>query len=107
MAANGQLVSVTSTATLLFEVVDGVTYSGLTSPAANIFRSGDENAPLPILIAFPASPGVFLGGSGVTASAGFVVPASFTLSYNCIGGDSLYAITASSTASVSILVLRQ
>lgn len=108
MAATPLLISLnSSTPTLLFQVVDGITYAGLTSPAANVLKAGDVNAPLPLLLVFPASPVIYLGGSTVTAVTGVAMPASFTFSYNVVGDDSLYAISASATPVVSILVLRQ
>jgi hypothetical protein len=115
MAALGQVVTVADTATLIFMVVDGVTYAqeGYTpTDNPNIFLSGDDNAPLPLLLLFPNSGTVFLGGSDVTASgsdvgaslSGAVVP---SLAYNCVGGDSLYGIVASSTYAIQLLALRQ
>lgn len=113
MAANGQQVTLATTATLLFSVVDGPTYiaNGYTAVAnPNIFKAGDENAPLPILLIFPATPNIFLGGSTVAntgAAIGALIPASYTMTYNCVGGDSLYAVAASATPVVQLLVLRQ
>lgn len=110
MAALGQVVSVGTSATLIFQVVDPITYAGLSSPAANVFKCGSENDPLPLLLVFPASTNIFLGGSAVTASGGGVganINGVTSLSYNVVGNDSLYGIVASSTASVQLLVLRQ
>jgi hypothetical protein len=113
MAANGQVVTLGTSATLLFMVVDKETYvangySKVSNP--NIFISSSSNDPLPLLMAFPATPNIFIGGSGVTntgAGVGFLVPASYTLAYNVVGGDSLYAVAASGTPAVQLLVLRQ
>jgi hypothetical protein len=110
MAAVGQVVTVNTTATLIFQVVDEQTYAGLTSPAANIFKAGTPGDVLPILLVFPASTSIFLGGSGVTASStgvGANINGVTSLSYNCVGGDSLYGIVATSTAAIQLLVLRQ
>jgi hypothetical protein len=111
VAAFGQIVSIGTSATLLFEAVDGFTYKekGYTRAAnPTIFYTGTPNDPLPITIFFPASPGVYLGGSNVTNDGdtiGALVPASYVMTYNCIGGDSLYAVGADD-ASVQLLVMR-
>ena len=110
MAAVGQLVTVGSTATLIFEVVDGITYEGLTNPASNIFKAGDENAPLPIELVFSVANTIYLGGAGVTSSStgiGALQTGVILLTYNCVGGDSLYGVVASATQPVQLLVLRQ
>lgn len=110
MAANGQVITIGTTATLIFECVDGVTYDGLTSPAANVFRSGDENTPLPILMIFSVTNTIYLGGSTVTSSGGTIgalATGIVGLPYNCVGGDSLYGVVNSSTQPVQLLVLRQ
>ena len=113
MAANGQLVTIGTTATLIFEVVDGVTYetNGYTRAAnPTIFVSGDENVPLPILMVFSVTNTIYCGGSGVTTSDGTIgalMTGVVSLTYNCVGGDSLYGIVASSTQPVQLLVLRQ
>jgi hypothetical protein len=122
MAAAGQLIVVADTPTLIFSVVDDVTYQteGYT-PAANpnIFKAADANAPLPLLLIFATSGTVYLGGSAVAASGsgppylrdapgvaitGATLP---SLAYNCVGGDSLYGITASSTFAIQLFALRQ
>lgn len=107
MAALGQIVSVGNTATLIYQVVDGVTYSTLTSPGTNVFKSGTPNDPIPLLIVFPATATVYCGGSGVTSGTGVLMPAGYTFIYNVVGGDSLYGITASGSQNVQILALRQ
>lgn len=107
MAAVGQNVTVASTATLIFEVIDEETYATLTSPAANIFKSGSSGDALPLLLMFPASTSIFLGGSGVTTGTGVNINGLPSLAYNCTAGDSLYGIVASSTAVIGLLALRQ
>lgn len=105
--------TLSTAATLLFEIVDGVTYAneGYTQASnPTIFKSGASNDPLPILMIFPASPNIFLGGSNVTntgATIGALVPASAVIPYNAVAGDSLYAVAASATPAVQLLVLRQ
>jgi len=113
MAAIGQVVTVANTPTLIFSVVDGVTYTAngySRGSNPNIFIAGDANAPLPILLGFASYNTIFLGGSTVAASGGSVgysAAGQTGLSYNCIGGDSLYGIVASATQAVQLLVLRQ
>jgi hypothetical protein len=107
MAANGQTISVGATATLIYQTLDVNAYNALSSPAANIFKCGDENVPLPILLVFSVTNTIYCGGSAVTTSAGALMTGVVTMSYNCIGGDSLYGIVASSTQPVQLLVLRQ
>jgi hypothetical protein len=110
MAANGQVVSVGATATLIFQVLDGNAYNALVSPAANIFKCGTNNDPLPILLIFASTNTIYLGGSGVTSSStgiGALATGITTLTYNAVGDDSLYGIVASSTQAVQLLVLRQ
>lgn len=113
MAANGQVVTITTSPTLIFQVVDGVTYTVNGYSAGSnptVFKAGDANAPLPILVVFGSSNTIFVGGSTVAASGGSVgasMAAVPSLSYNCIGGDSLYGIVATGTQAVQLLVLRQ
>lgn len=102
-----------STPSLLFSVVDGPTYIAnayTRTGNPNVFKAGDGNAPLPILVAFPSTPNIYIGPAGVTntgAGIGFLVPASFVFSYNVLGGDILYAIAASSTPTVQVMAMRQ
>jgi len=110
MAATGQVITIESTATLIFEVVDPITYATLSNPAANIFKSGTNNDPLPIELIFASDNTIYLGGSTVAASGGSVgalATGLVSLSYNCIGDDSLYGIVATGTQAVQLLVLRQ
>lgn len=110
MAALGQEVSVATTATLIFECVDAVTYAGLTSPAANIFQSRNAAEPLPLLIAIPTGGTVYLGGSTVTntgATVGCPIVGPQTITYNAIGGDSLYGAASTGTVTVGLLALTQ
>ena len=101
MAAQGQVVTVGTSPTLLFQCVDPTTYrdNGYTKAAnPNIFIEGNGSDLLPLLIGFPSTPTVFLGGSDVAAS-GASIGASFpgvpSFAYNCHGGDSLYGVVAS------------
>lgn len=113
MAAVGQLVSVGTSATLIFEAIDTTTYlaNGYT-PGANptIFQAKEPADPLPIYIAVPSGSTVYFGGSAVTSSGGTEgcpVVGPNVLEYNAVAGDSLYGVVASSTANVGLLVMRQ
>lgn len=113
MAALGQEVTVTTGATLIFEVIDLATYNanGFTPGAnPNIFPAREPSDPLPLIVTIPSGATVFLGGSGVTASGagvGCPLPGPATLPYNVTGSDSLYGIVGSSTAVVGLLAMRQ
>lgn len=110
MAAVGQEVTVGTSPTLIFEVIDRYTYDTLTNPASNIFPAGDVTDFVPLLIIIPTGVTVFLGGSGVTASStgvGCPVVGPNTIAYNSYASDSLYGIVASSTATVGLLCMRQ
>jgi len=111
MAALGGNVSIGTTATLIFEVVDGTTYAEQAYTRTSnpqIFKSG---FPVPFLLVFPSSGTIYLGGSGVTSSSTgigcAIVCASQIIPYNCPSGDSLYGIVASSTATLNFLVMGQ
>ena len=112
MSAIGSQVSVGTSATLLFQCMDTDTYkAGGYTRAANpeIFIAGSAGDPLPLLICLPTGT-IFLGGSGVTSSStgiGCAVAGPYTFAYNAVGGDSLYGVVASSTATVSVLAMRQ
>ena len=99
--------------TLIFSIVDGITYAaqGYTEEAnPNIFKSGTDNDPLPLLLIFPASTDIYLGGSDVATSGdeqGANINGVPSLAYNAVGGDSLYGIVGSSTATIQLLALRQ
>jgi len=109
MAAIGQTVSVGTSATQLFQVLDAVSYPA--SPTATQFKAGSANDPLPILLSVPSGGTVYLGGSTVTnsggASPGCAVAGPATFSYNAIGDDSLYAAASSGTVLVGVCVMRQ
>jgi|ERR1700676_3055732 len=110
MAALGQVITVGTSATLIFSVLDRESYNLISSPGTNVFISDSSDDPLPIWLIFPASGTVYLGGAGVTASGagvGAAVSGIPSVAYNCVGGDSLYGVVASSTAAIQLLVLRQ
>ena len=110
MAALGQQVTVATSATLIYEVVDAVTYAGLSNPAANIFQSRNSTDPLPLMISIPSGGTVFLGGSGVTNSStgiGASIVGPNIIYVNVAGGDSLYGAASTGTVTVSLLALSQ
>jgi|HubBroStandDraft_6_1064221.scaffolds.fasta_scaffold00184_42 hypothetical protein len=111
MAAKGQVITVGTTPTLLFQCVTGFDYAALTSPAANVFKSGTPDDPVPFMLIMPASGLLYLGGSGVTSSStgigALVTCASQIIYYNSAAPDSLYGIVASSTLAVQLLTMRQ
>jgi hypothetical protein len=110
MAAVGQIVSVGTTATLVFKAIDSYTYETLTSPAANIFQAKEPADTLPIYISVPTGSTVYFGGSGVTATGsteGCPVVGPNVLEYNAVASDSLYGVVASGSASLGLLVMRQ
>jgi hypothetical protein len=102
MAAIADRVTVTTSATLLWETVTGIDTA--IAPSSQIFRAGSSNQPLPILIEnLDAANAVYLGGSGVTTSTGLTLAAGGSLTFNVVGSDSLYAISAGSVV-VAVLV---
>jgi hypothetical protein len=113
MASIGQQVVVGTTPTLIFQCVDAITYidNGYTRAGnPTIFVEGAGSDLLPLLLGFPSTPTVYLGGSTVTASGpgiGASFPGLPALAYNCHGGDSLYGIVGADSAVVSVLAQRQ
>jgi hypothetical protein len=105
--------SVTLGGILVFQFFDGLVWSQLQKNSGTYplnpqyYLSGNENTPVPLLIVIPAS-AVYFGGAGVTSSTGGAnldgVP---SLAYNAVGGDSLFAVVASSTATLQVLAQRQ
>lgn len=100
---------------LVFQLFDGVVWSKLEANKSTFpilpqyFLTGSENTPVPLLVVIPAS-AVYFGGAGVTSSStgiGANLDGVPSFSYNAIGGDSLFAVVASSTASLQVLALRQ
>jgi hypothetical protein len=111
MANKSAPITVTTTAALLWQTSTGVSPDPLPTAAGNataqIFRAGTFNDPVPIVIEnTDATNAVYLGGSGVTTSTGIKLAAGASLTYNVIGNDSLYAISAGSVA-VDVSVGRQ
>ena len=110
MSAFGTVIVIGTTPTLLFEVVDGITYlaNGYTRAAnPEIFLAGDVNAPLPIVLALPSASTIYLGGSTVTTGTGAPFTGISALTFNVVGDDSLYGVVSTGTTNVSLLVMKQ
>ena len=99
MSARGVPVSVGTTPTLIYEVIDAATYAELgynPTDNPNVFTNGT------------ATDSVYLGGADVaTTDTGALFTGIPALAYNVVGSDSLYGIVASGTSTVSVLALRQ
>jgi len=106
MAAVGQTVTVTTSPTLIFEVIDEPTYNKISNPAANIFPAHEAGDALPIMISLPSGATVYFGGSAVDTT-GCAIFGPTTMAYNAVGSDSLYAVISGSNVGVGLLVLRQ
>ena len=85
MAIKSAVVSVTTSATQL------------NAPDA------DSQAGESVVIYNAGASSIFLGGSAVTAAAGFPLAAAATIAITLDGGENIYAITASGTISTNVL----
>lgn len=86
----GQRVTVTTTASRVVQP----TYGSVSVPiTASILNLGTAD--------------VDLGGIGVVAGAGYLLRVGGTLDVDLTGGDDLYGVTASGTATLCVLKLRQ
>jgi hypothetical protein len=102
---SAQLSVTTSATKLLWQTVPNYPVGGLGTSQYLAHQEGDE---LPIAVRnTDASNPVYLGGSGVTSSTGFLLKAGESMTFNVVGDDSLYAIATGATVTVSILVGRQ
>jgi len=107
MASVSAQVDVTTEATLLWQTTTGVPPDSAPDAAAQVFRAGTFNDPLPIVVKnTDAENSVYLGGSDVSAENGFPLDHGESLTFNSVGGDSLFAISAGSVV-VAVLVGRQ
>lgn len=111
MANDPAQITVLTAAKLLWQTSTGVSPDPETTLAGNatqqIFRAGTVNDPVPIVVEnTDATNAVYLGGSGVTTSTGLKLAAGASLTYNVVGNDSLYAISAGSVV-VAVAVGRQ
>ena len=85
MAIKSAVVSVTTSATQLNSAdADGI--------------AGES-----VVIANAGASSIFLGGSAVTAAAGFPLAAGATIALTLDGGENIFAITASGTVSTNVL----
>jgi len=105
MATVADVVTVGTTATLLWRTTSGVSPDPAVAFGSQIFPAGTQNDPRPILIENQGAGAVYLGGSGVTDATGIELASGGSLTYNVIGNDSLYAVAAASE-SVAVSVGR-
>jgi len=82
------------------QVTVGSSTPVLLAQAAVSFAPGPVAS---VLISNGSGAAIFLGGSGVTASNGSQLAASTAITLWLFPGDSLYAVTASSTSTVGVL----
>ena len=107
MAHISAQVAVIDTPTLLWQTTTGVPPDPAVDSDGQVFRAGTFNDPLPVVIQNPSeADSVWLGGSTVTAETGTELPFGASLSFNVVGNDSLYAVSAGSVV-VGVLVGRQ
>lgn len=97
MANVSAQLTVTTAAELLWQTTTGVSPDPAVAVASQIFPAGTPDDPRPILVEnTDATNPVYIGGSAVTTSTGTKLAAGGSLTYNVIGNDSLYAISAGS-----------
>jgi hypothetical protein len=106
MASIGSVVSVTTAATLLWQTSTGVAPDAAIG--GQVYRAGQMNDPVPVLVRNEdTTNAVTLCGLAGVAGVGPSLRAGESLTFNPVGNDSLYAISASATVDVSVLVQRQ
>lgn len=106
MATIAAVVTVTTTPALLWETTTGIAPDPAVATGSQIFRAGTFNDPLPIVVENQGASAVYLGGSAVTTATGLELPSGDSLTYNVVGNDSVYAVSAGSIA-VAVSVGRQ
>lgn len=109
MAYKSRHVTVTTSATRLWNTTTGDTITGTAAPnlTTRIFRSGSYNDAVPIVIQNQsATVNLYVGGSTVTTGNGFIIAPSQSLAFSVNGNDSIYGVAAS-TITACILVGRQ
>jgi hypothetical protein len=84
VAIEGGTVTVTTTATALYEAGTGGAYVTISNPATGVLH---------------------VGGSDVTGTTGFPLPVSTTVNLQVPGGQVLYAAAATGTIAVGVLVV--
>jgi hypothetical protein len=106
MASASRVVSVGTTATLLWQTTSGVSPDPAVSVSTGIFWAGTPDDPRPILVRNTGAATVYLGGSAVATATGLELLTGESIPYNVVGNDSLYAVVASSTNNVTVEVQR-
>lgn len=97
MATIAAQLTVATSALLLFQTTTGVSPDVPVDQDAQQFQAGTFNDPVPIIVEnTDGTAAVWLGGSGVTANTGLLLAAGESVTYNVVGSDSLYAISAGS-----------
>lgn len=105
MATVGTNVSVTTSATLLWQTSTGV--SPDTAISGQVVRAGTMNDPKPIIIRNEdATNSCTLCGSAGAAGTGTTLKAGESLTFNVVGNDSMYAIVASTGVTVSVTFMK-
>lgn len=97
MATVAAQVTVATDPILIWQTTTGVFPDTPVDQDAQQFQAGTFNDPVPIIVAnTDATNSVFLGGSGVADDTGLPLLAGESVTYNVVGNDSLYAISAGS-----------
>lgn len=74
------------------------------STTAALLSADADGGGASVLVQAPAGSALFVGGSAVTSSTGFPIPAGATLSVDLPGpNDQLFGILASGTGTASVL----
>lgn len=106
--AKPRSVSVLTTGSvLLWQASTGLTGEPTPNATNGIFYPGTSNDPLPILVENNGTNTVYLGTSAVTTSTGEPLAKGASVGFSSVGGDSLYAIAATGTTNVRVLVGRR
>lgn len=69
--------------------------------------NGSLTDPISVVVKNIGGASVYLGGAAVQSTDGLELAAGETLAVDLMGGDVLYAVTASGTVSVAVMKLRQ
>jgi len=109
----GRLISGTNwtNGTTILSVIPGVSFTASAAPAAavtaatvidNKLFAGSFPKPRSVLIKNTSTDSVYIGGSNVSSSNGFVLAQNNSITVD-LTADQVYAVTASNTASVHLL----
>jgi hypothetical protein len=77
---------------------------GITPTLLNTFADKDNSSGHRFAVYVPTGVTIYLGGSNVTTADGFPMVGPDRASFDNLSGDALYAVVASSTAAVNVLV---